>query len=128
MRATAYRVAGGIMTLLFVLAAALQYNDPDPHVWIPLYGAAAAVAGWSTLRRAPWWTPATVLAVAGVWCALLIPRVVGHTSLRDMFGTIGMKDVHAEEGRELGGLAIVALWMLVVLIVELRARRRARRG
>lgn len=23
--------------VLFVLSAALQYNDPDPYIWIPLY-------------------------------------------------------------------------------------------
>jgi general stress protein CsbA len=23
--------------ILFVLSAALQYNDPDPYIWIPLY-------------------------------------------------------------------------------------------
>jgi hypothetical protein len=31
-----------IFCLLFILSAALQYNDPDPYIWIPiyLYGAA----------------------------------------------------------------------------------------
>jgi hypothetical protein len=23
--------------VLFVFSAALQYNDPDPHIWIPIY-------------------------------------------------------------------------------------------
>lgn len=26
-----------IFLVLFVLSAALQYNDPDPYVWIPIY-------------------------------------------------------------------------------------------
>lgn len=26
-----------IFAVLFVVAAALQYNDPDPYIWIPLY-------------------------------------------------------------------------------------------
>ena len=31
-----------LFTLLFILSAALQYNDPDPYLWVPiyLYGAA----------------------------------------------------------------------------------------
>lgn len=26
-----------IFCILFVLSAALQYNDPDPYLWIPIY-------------------------------------------------------------------------------------------
>ena len=26
-----------IFCLLFILSAALQYNDPDPYLWIPIY-------------------------------------------------------------------------------------------
>ncbi len=26
-----------IFIVLFIVSAALQYNDPDPYVWIPLY-------------------------------------------------------------------------------------------
>ena len=26
-----------LFTLLFIISAALQYNDPDPYLWIPIY-------------------------------------------------------------------------------------------
>lgn len=26
-----------IFCLLFIVSAALQYNDPDPYVWVPIY-------------------------------------------------------------------------------------------
>lgn len=26
-----------IFCLLFILSAALQYNDPDPYIWVPIY-------------------------------------------------------------------------------------------
>ena len=26
-----------IFTIVFVLSAALQYNDPDPYLWVPVY-------------------------------------------------------------------------------------------
>lgn len=35
--------------LLFVLSAALQYNDPDPYVWIPIYGYGAVLC-WLAFR------------------------------------------------------------------------------
>ena len=39
-----------IFTLLFILFAALQYNDPDPYLWIPLYLFAAAMC-WLAFRQ-----------------------------------------------------------------------------
>ena len=26
-----------VFTVLFIVSAALQYNDPDPYIWMPLY-------------------------------------------------------------------------------------------
>ena len=26
-----------VFVVLFIIAAALQYNDPDPYIWIPIY-------------------------------------------------------------------------------------------
>ena len=31
------RIFNVVFILVFVLSAALQYNDPDPYVWMPLY-------------------------------------------------------------------------------------------
>ena len=39
-----------IFCVLFILFAALQYNDPDPYIWIPLY-LFAAVLCWLAFRR-----------------------------------------------------------------------------
>ncbi|HEX2534724.1 MAG TPA: transmembrane 220 family protein [Chitinophagaceae bacterium] len=38
-----------VLVILFVVAAALQYNDPDPYVWIPLYGYGALFC-WRCFR------------------------------------------------------------------------------
>jgi hypothetical protein len=39
-----------VFCILFVLSAALQYNDPDPYVWIPLY-LYGAVLCWLAFRN-----------------------------------------------------------------------------
>ncbi len=36
--------------LLFTASAILQYNDPDPHLWVPIY-LYGAVMCWLALRR-----------------------------------------------------------------------------
>ncbi|NII27914.1 hypothetical protein HB364_22715 [Pseudoflavitalea sp. X16] len=38
-----------LFCLLFVFSAALQYNDPDPYVWIPIYGYGAVLC-WMAFR------------------------------------------------------------------------------
>jgi Transmembrane family 220, helix len=37
------RILNLILSILFVLFAALQYNDPDPWIWIPIYMYAATL-------------------------------------------------------------------------------------
>jgi hypothetical protein len=38
-----------VWCILFVLFAALQYNDPDPYVWMPIY-LYAAILCWLAFR------------------------------------------------------------------------------
>jgi hypothetical protein len=39
-----------IFVVLFVIFAALQYNDPDPYIWMPIYLYAAALC-WLAARN-----------------------------------------------------------------------------
>lgn len=38
-----------VFCVIFVLFAALQYNDPDPYIWIPIY-MYAAILCWLAFR------------------------------------------------------------------------------
>ena len=38
-------------TLIFILFAALQYNDPDPYLWIPIYLYPASVCFMAARHR-----------------------------------------------------------------------------
>lgn len=50
------------LSLMFVLFAGLQYNDPDPYVWMPIY-LYAAVFCWLAARQRfyPKWYIAGIL-------------------------------------------------------------------
>jgi len=110
------RVMNVLMGCLFLLALVLQYNDPDPLRWMAIYGAAAVVCLLALRRRLRRWMPLVVGVVALAWAATLAPGVVGRVSPRDLFREIPMGSTAIEEGREMGGLLIVAAWMLVLLI------------
>lgn len=113
-----------LIGVFFLLAVVVQYNDPDPLRWMAIYGA-AAVACLLLLRGGlPRWLPALVGLVALVWAATLTPGVVGQVAPGDLFREVKMASPAVEEAREMIGLLIVAVWMLVLFVV---APRRARR-
>lgn len=110
------------MAGVFGLSAALQVNDPDPLQWIAIYAAAGAACVLRGLGRVTWPVAALVAAVAGAWAALLLPDVLGHIGVSDLFLRMSEKGGRVEVGREIGGLAIVLVWMLVLVVVERRRR------
>ena len=106
-----WRSANWVFLLLFILAAAVQYNDPDPIGWMAIYAAAAVACALALRARLPRLYAALVALVAYAWAATLALRVVGKQHLW-----------YAEEGREMMGLLLVAIWMTVL------AARTPRRG
>ena len=108
------RIANAVMLAAFALSVVVQINDPDPLVWIAIYGCAAVACLLALLGRGHWSYPAILAAVASVWAARIAPRVVGAVPVSDMFGAFEMESVAIEESREMYGLLIVAVWMAVL--------------
>ena len=102
------------MVLLFVLAASVQLNDPDPFVWISLYLSAAAFSVAYAFQKLPSYLAVALALVAFLWALALVPTFWGQVSLTEVFGYVGMKTEEAEVAREFGGLMIVAAWMGVL--------------
>ena len=112
--AWALRILTVLMGVCFLSAAALQYNDPDPVRWMAIYLAAALACALALARRLWRWYPVGVAVVAAVWAATLAPGVIGHVAPRDLFGERAMLTPRVEEAREMLGLLIVMVWMVVL--------------
>ena len=117
MTASIWTLANGIMLLMFVFSAAVQFNDPDPLVWVGIYAAAAVVCGLEIRRRAPAWAPVAVALIALVWAASFYSRV-SDVPIGSLFSAWEMRDLQIEEAREMYGLAIVGVWMIVIVIAK----------
>ncbi|MEL6179616.1 MAG: transmembrane 220 family protein [Myxococcota bacterium] len=102
-----------LMAALFVLSAAVQYNDPDPSLWITIYTGAALLSLQAASRR-------LVFPVAWAWCLGAI--AVAIWLVFTQIGALSM-DLDNEVFRELGGLAITAFWMGVVAMQDSAQRR-----
>ncbi len=94
----AEKIAQSVMTVLLLLGAAVQFNDPDPVVWIAVYTLAALLCLLVALGRPLAPVMLALAALASCWSAWLASGVLGQQPLFD------------EEGREMMGLAIIALW------------------
>lgn len=105
---------------LFLLSVAVQYNDPDPWLWMPLYGLAAWLAGLCAAGRLPLWPNAAALALYVVLLGLWAPSLLG--ARREAFTSFEMRAAADEEPREAVGLALCAAWSAVQTVAAWRAK------
>jgi hypothetical protein len=94
-----------VFGLLFLLFAAFQYNDPDPEVWVPIYGLAAVACFMAYAGVARWWFLALVSLMYVIAAIYQWPPVFEGF----MFSEVGMRSMNIEMAREAGGLAICAV-------------------
>ena len=45
------KILNSVLAVMFILFAAVQYNDPDPYIWMPIYLLPAAVCGFAAVGR-----------------------------------------------------------------------------
>lgn len=110
----AQRLFNCAFLVAFGLSAAVQFNDPDALAWIAIYLAAAGMCIAQLRHRQLRWLPPLLLGICLIWIATLLPDIVGKVSLQEVFDSISMKTRAVEEAREIGGLALVALWSAVL--------------
>lgn len=103
-----------VFGLLFVLFAAFQYNDPDPEIWVPIYGFAAVACFMAYAGMARWWFLAAMSLIYVVAAIYQWPPAFEGF----MFSEAGMRSMNIEMAREAGGLAICAAVMMVLAVVS----------
>jgi hypothetical protein len=115
--------------IVFILFAAVQYNDPDPYVWMPLY-LYTAVLCWLAFRNK--FFPGAYLLGIAVYAAYAIYKFFDQNGVwewitkhheANIASTMKAEQPWIEETREFFGLVI----LIVVLLIEyLYAKRKAR--
>lgn len=100
--------------VLFIVSAALQYNDPDPYVWIPLYlyGAFLCYNGTRKFYK-PWWFILGLFVYVNYALFLFFDRTGVLSWIKDhdaenIIQSMEAKKPWIEETREFGGLVILS--------------------
>ncbi|MCX5747271.1 MAG: hypothetical protein NT062_32795 [Proteobacteria bacterium] len=108
-----FRGLSWLMAALFGVCVALQYNDPDPIRWMAIYGAAMIISIALPFRKRVAIAGVVVGLGAAVWSITLLTGVWGHMGFSDLWLKMSEKGGAVEEGREAGGMAIEAAWLLL---------------
>ena len=109
-----------VFCLLFIFSAALQYNDPDPYIWMPIY-MYGAVLCWLSFRNK--YYPKAYLIGIFIYLAYAIYLFFAKDGVLDWINKHNAEDIAAtmkaekpwiEETREFFGLII----LIVVLTIN----------
>jgi len=109
-----------IFCLLFIFSAALQYNDPDPYVWMPIY-LYGAVLCWLAFRN-KFYPGAYLIGIAGyaAYAVYLffakdgVLEWIKQHNAENIAETMKATKPWIEETREFFGLVI----LIVVLAID----------
>ena len=119
----ALRIAHGVMTVLFLISAAVQYNDPSPAPWIALYLAAATATGLAAAGRNVRWLAAAIIVISVCWEIHYIRLGAWHTAFGNLTRESHMTDETIVAGREFYALIMVSGWMIAVLLTKPKLTR-----
>lgn len=111
-----FRIVNLVMLVVYLMSVAVQYNDPDPLIWTLIYGLAAFSCYLAHTNRLKWWMSAQIAGISLIWGAILTPKFFGKVGFFDLFESFTMKTIMVEYAREMGGLMIIAAWMIVLTI------------
>ena len=97
----AFKIACAFMVFIFLVSCVVQYNDPDPWLWIALYAASGVL---------------TALAFAGRHTPLVVPMGLLYFgwAMYNMPHIAPGEWLTTESSRESGGLMVCAVWMAIL--------------
>ncbi len=102
-----FKILGWIFGFLCLVSAVLQYNDPDPILWMVIYGMTALISFAFAMEKISYLVPLLMGVLFLVGAIYVFP---------DTFEgfTIGEGDIkNIEEGRESVGLFILSAVMFL---------------
>ena len=101
------------LALLFTVFAIVQYNDPDPWLWIGIYLFIAILSGLAAIKIYPTWLIRIGLAGCVVGLGILLPDFIDwmNAGAESITESMQAKKPHIELTREFLGLLLCTLVM-----------------
>lgn len=116
------KILSGILSFVFGLFAYFQFNDPDPILWVTIYGSVFLV---SFLRLINVYYKRRVILILMVliilYSTVYIPGVLEYLTQpnkNELFGAMYKEKPYIEESREFFGLLIAVIGLILHLGVK----------
>lgn len=115
------KVINIILTILFTLFAVVQYNDPDPWLWIAIYGLVAGVSGFAVYKKYSKGVVYLGIAICVIGLGILFPELINWIKMGtpNIAETMKTEKSYIEFTREFFGLGI-SLAVLVFHFFQMR--------
>ena len=116
-----------VAAILFVLFAALQYNDPDPYIWIPIYVVSAYVCFQTYKGKFDRFSHWIIVAFCLIYAVRLMIDPNGviawfkEHDAENLVQSMKATKPWIEQTREFGGLLIILLVTSVNIIANKKA-------
>ncbi|MCB0521686.1 MAG: transmembrane 220 family protein [Saprospiraceae bacterium] len=112
-----FKIINLALAAIFILVAAVQYNDPDPIHWMVLYFFVAGVCGFAAYGHYRQYVLWAGIAVCIIWMGTLLPQMVEWVKMGtpNIAGEMKATTPYIEFAREFFGVGIclaVLLWQL----------------
>lgn len=118
------RIVNFLFAIMFLVFAFVQINDPDPVIWILIYGSMAVLSIMAVFEFYPHKFLIGLLVLFVAYSIVYIPGVLewlGHDNKSALFDDVAkMQHLYIEESREFLGLMIC----IAVLVFYLYRSRR----
>ncbi len=117
------------LSIIFVLFALVQLNDPDPAIWVGVY-LLTAVFSFLAFRQKFHPLPTLVFMIlCAIWAIILFPSSFTEWwQLEEEAQTLKMKMPGIEEARESMGLLICVAALLIIWIKGRKFNKTTKKG
>ena len=114
--------------VIFVLFAGLQYNDPDPYIWIPIYIYAAVLCYLAAKER---YYPKAYLLGIGIYVLYAgylfftkdgVMDWMNEHNAENLVQTMKAEKPWIEDTREFGGLLILIIVLLIDYLTAIKKK------
>lgn len=120
------RIINFLLAFMFLVFAFLQVNDPDPVLWILIYGAMSVVCVMAIFESYNRKLLVALMMLFSVYCYFLWPGVSEWLRQEDksvLFDDVmKMEHLYIEESREFLGLIISMVVVLFYIVRSYRSR------
>ena len=109
-----------VFAVIFLSFTYVQFNDPDPLLWIAIYGSMVVMCTLAIFKRYPRPVYIVLIVLFAGYSILYIPSVLiwfRQEHLSDLFDEVAkMEHLYIEESREFLGLMICVIVLVINLL------------